>query len=179
MAEGLEVVLGWRGKHAIQDAVRLLGLEFDKLDGDGNPEKDYTDYRNLLKTEQYDKVLFDAHAQLLYDFGFKKVERSEDRFGHVRLAAQTPKGEREFDVFHLGTRGFIEDYKLHDGVVLGVPLSGRYWPTLLDWEDASGTLWTVSFDRDMERDIDKARKAITKAIPMFDGAVVHVVFETY
>jgi hypothetical protein len=179
MAEGLEVMLGWKGEHAIRDAVKQLGLEFDELDGDGDPEKDYTDYANLLKTEKYDELLFDAHAQLLYDFGFEKVEKSEDQFRKVRLIAQTPEGEREFDPLHMATRGFVEDYTLHEGVVLGVPLSGRYWPTLLDWRNRSGTLWTVSFDRDMQRDIDKARRAITKAIPLFDGAVVHVVFETY
>lgn len=111
--------------------------------------------------------------------GWKVLKQKEKRYWPVRV----PGSARAYDFspFCLdkqfgGEMGF--DFP---EVPIGVPLSGRYFPTFLDYKDSSGALPNplVVWEPETARLIDVAARHITAAVPWLRDARTMVVLIHY
>lgn len=158
MATGVEVVLGVRGQEAINKILVSMGKpEVDLNEGAWSYDWE-TDVGKLPS-------LVDAHKACLEAF-FSNVRPGSD-FGTVNhFRADTPEGPRQFAFFWLEL--FYDPHEMGDTpefAVFGVALSGRYWPTYLDWRSKHGCIEHVTLDKQTMAMIDKAKEEITKALP--------------
>lgn len=128
---------------------------------------------NLLvpedRLEAINTALGKAHENALKRAGFTKLSA---RPGRAYQAWQTPLGLREFAKFRLEL--FFDEGEMNeteDEAIVGVAVSGRYFPTFADWEDASGTLFPIVFDEKLNRLMSIAREEIESVLPEFNKAV--------
>jgi hypothetical protein len=136
--------------------------------GSRRPESPrYTQIADLLK---------EAHLECIATLGRVLGETEDDR--HV--IAETPLGEREFARFTVELfYDWSEMNERPEDTTFGIALSGRYFPTFLDWKDPSGTLWPVRLDQATLHQIAIARAAIEKRLPIFADAHLAVIERHY
>lgn len=163
MAYGIEVVLGFNyeqlsvfeGATGISmprgDALRAAWSEQDILEGD----------RVVALNER----LATAHRRACEKMGFthKQTKGRHEIYG-------TPLGVREMVPFTL--EFFFDPGELGEEVeqsIVGVSISGRYFPTFLDWRSAHGTIWNQPV-HPLPREMQIARDVIMMAIPGFSEA---------
>jgi hypothetical protein len=91
------------------------------------------------------------------------------------LKYSTPLGVRSFAPFKLEL--FFDLVNMGENeksASFGVALSGRYFPTFLDWRESSGTIYPVVFNADLCYDIEMAKRQITKVLPWMTAADITV-----
>ena len=151
-----EIVLGVRGTREVNAVLASMGLKPVTIDDYGPSEEWYQEARF--------PSLLDAHTRLLDEFftAPEYVPRSNlrDEF----ILATTPLGPRRFKVLRFDLL-YDYEYNVPESVVFGVPLSGRYSPTLLDWRAEHGTSEGMIADGQFLRMIDRAREEIAKVVP--------------
>jgi hypothetical protein len=89
------------------------------------------------------------------------------------VLAATPLGPRQLIPFRLQLVGDYETESNDDWTedfCVGVPLSSRYYPTWLDWEDEHGTDGTLRINIETLRRIELARAALLRTLPEFADA---------
>jgi hypothetical protein len=156
-------VLGWRGIDAINKALQSMNLPALSLNK-SDIHKYYDNHLSQLNTK-----LDSAFRLCLANAGFSVVSDT-DRY----IKVSTPKGQREMTGF-----SFEISYDPHevgdddDTVTFGIHMSGRYFPTYVDWRDSSGGLWEVNL-RDAMDMINFAQGTISSEFPVFLTAGVHL-----
>ena len=124
----------------------------------------------------YDKLkaaLTGAHRQALLKMGFKERGPLGPQLKNTMemLTFETPKGVREFAPISLDYLIDTEADEEPEEYVLGIAISGRYYPTFADWEDRSGGLSPMVFDDELHRVMEIIKAEIVKVIPEFQDAV--------
>jgi hypothetical protein len=102
---------------------------------------------------------------------------SEESYGLVDLAAETPAGPRTFSGWSIECFG-PEDAP---AAVVGVSLYGRYQPNWLDWRHAAGgsdAAYAIDSPEAVEM-ISEARQALAAVVPAFANAPLTVVLQHY
>lgn len=208
MADGIEVVLGWKVKD-FAEAAKAFGIElpvykdrqllvpeewrrtpFENEEPPPEGEEEYVpcpddeDYGERLDdfiTEQTNKVaskVAEAHRELLTASGFEHLG-FVDGDEHYPVY-KTPWGQRRFSTF---TAEMFYDptnmgHKPRDAV-FGVALSSRYFPAFLDAESEHGTLDAVILDEDMLSRITLAKSILSKYFPGFSTTTTMVLHRFY
>jgi hypothetical protein len=117
-----------------------------------------------------DKKLFKAWKRACAAMGWKDL----GTWGKPPVSGikwQTPVGPREiipwtFE-FQLDQDEMGE--KPSDAII-GVPVSGRYWPTFVDWRNQHGTVWNLVVGPKEPIEMGIARSYIIEAVPAFADA---------
>lgn len=175
MPAACEIHLGFIGPKAIYDTIDALGLEV--LDIDGNPTT-----TDDLRSNSFDLIEFEAESLIkiedLLDEAYKAVaSRMGWTFvgqGHgAHTVYDTPFGRRETSSFSLClTYDNDEIGDRPEDATIGVNLSSRYFPTVLDIDDEHGGLGTVIDIGSLMPQIDICREEIVKRLPAFGEAKV-------
>lgn len=175
MADGMELKLGW--KHGTKDLLEVakeLGVEIDLSQGAEE---------HLISSERLDEInkeLVQIHQNVLTEhFGFK-VNNTINNVWSSTIEAETPKGKREMHALSLEVS--YDPYEMGDELedaVLSVALTGRYRPTLLDWEEPHGAPYVLELDDKLMQSIDLIKKKIAEKFPIFESAYPIVKFEHY
>lgn len=58
---------------------------------------------------------------------------------------------------------------VEDGII-GIAISGRYTPTFLDWRNERGTMWNITFDKELLDMVELAKSHIVTVLPQFEKA---------
>lgn len=193
MAFGIEIVLGFKYPqwNIIENG---LGFKMPRpIEGDPHGfdlfEKGYfDDFSELDALKEYwehDDLdldlngilepIFDRHAPQLaqawhaacLEMGWKFLNQESQN----SYLYETPLGQRElipfcFELFY--DRSEFEDTP--EQAILGIALSGRYFPTFLDWDDRHGGLYNYSIGPKLPKEMEIAIKHINKAFPFFEQA---------
>ena len=177
MAYGMEVVLGWPRSSfkEIQKYSKDFGVEQIPV-----TEKQWN---RLLEGEGASSI-FHRHPDLetihknVLDSVFP-LSAPATAASNRHLVKDTPLGKREFAtfVFEMFLDEEINDDP--DQAVFGISLSGRYYPTFLDWKDPSGSLDVLILDEDSMQMVETARRYIVEKFPIFQTAKVCVVMRHY
>lgn len=172
MATGIELVLGWKHKEA---PYAELGVEPFELDDDethpGNAEPSD-------KFAALGDVLVDAHMNLLPKLVL--AAGIEYRAGDGLIEAMTPSGLREFNP--LSFEFFYDPDEMgddEDTAVFGIAVTGRYVPTLLDWENENGTLSPLWLNNEMLLRMSIIKAELVKVIPTLEDAEFVVIERHY
>src|SRR5581483_4453491 len=160
MAYGTELVLGWpflqwdkltdvklpkyvapRGMIALPWEPSVRGgpadVDPEELDPDGDTEA--RTVRDVFEPvlDAFEPQLRQAHHAALLELGFTPPADINESYPRY----ETPAGEREFMPFRLEM--FYDPGEMGDSAedaVIGVAISGRYFPTFADWKDAHGCM---------------------------------------
>jgi len=160
MAYGSELILGFIGQEAIK-ATGLFMVDWDRR------EVKFNHPVTLKHPEIVNQRLEVAHQLALEDMGFKQITKKNGS-----ISAITPLGEREFYPFKLELHFDPDEMgETEDSAVVGVAISGRYFPTFADWKDEHGSLYLIVFDREMKKCMEIAQKRISEELPIFANAV--------
>lgn len=172
MAYGYEVVLGFKASEYDQ-LPSLIDLDFVK-----------TILKDIQEDEIEMDVLYDTMDQffsvinekivneypdLLKRVGFNVTDTSEGEY----VTAETPKGVRKFHAPQL--QFYFDPYELDEKFsdsIIGVDLSSRYFPSLLDWENHHGTLWNFTLTEETMKMIQIAKEKLIEIDPIFEKANV-------
>ncbi len=138
-----------------------------------------TEFSDLVVDQVAERIgrgLIEAHLAIIRQ-RFGRVEQAVSEWGRVYIQAHTPQGPREFSPFGLalyGDEDEMGDVWPNDFVV-GVKVSGRYFPTWLDWQDPHGggqMAYTCFVDDPAMREMmAEAKAAISHVVPEFEGGV--------
>lgn len=133
-------------------------------------------------TGEVEKELKKAHKLACEDMGFELLKNG--RYPEYK----TPEGPREMVPFNLELVYDGEmDYAPKDhvrkpkplDVVFGVAISGRYFPTFLDWRSPFGTLTNVIVGPKPTAEVSIAWRRIVEAVPVFSSAEWLIVEKSY
>jgi len=178
LAYGNEVIIGWR----IKEFCKLFGL---KMPTKKEWEEEDFEFKEKVANMLSASKLANAHTTALVLVGIAKNLRkpssypwndNSDRY----VEGDTSKGVRIFSFISMevvGDEPEIGD-EYPDDFVVGIPISGRYVPTYLDWKDENGTLETISLD-EMQGEIQTIRNEIEKVEPLFKTAKIYVKMRFY
>ena len=116
-------------------------------------------------------ALVDAHYNACLEMGWKpKGKKKKNTMIGEYPIFETPLGLREFSPFSLEVH--YDPGEMGEGpeqAILGVAVSGRYFPTFIDWEDSSGTIWNLVCDHTQPMWVI-AKKHICTALPWMKDA---------
>lgn len=163
MAYGNELVLGFRPPnwHIIEEALNFKMPENKDLFW-------HTRIHNNGFDPEVQAALLDAWKKACDDMGWKFIKEKNNH----HFIFETPLGEREFSPwtleFQYDPNEMGEVYREHG--VICVAISGRYFPTFLDWRDPHGTVWNLVVGPDIPKEMMVARKRIIEAVPCFEQA---------
>jgi hypothetical protein len=169
MAIGYEIVLGFT-QEAFNKVEKALGTNFSFKD-----EMAYYDNLddNMDKLDVFMDGLNEAYIKTLKEVGFEPVNIYEFTF-------KTPLGVRKFSPFRIET--YFDSSDIGDkykDIVIGISLSGRYKPVLLDWENEKGSLKTMVLDEQMQSMVEIAKKNISDKISVFESASTIIKLKYY
>lgn len=123
--------------------------------------------------EPYQAILLKAWHVSCAEMGWKPVEKKKAKKSRKDdyPVYITPAGEREFSPWQLQfSYDPGEMCETPDQAIIGVAISGRYFPTFLDWKDSSGGIWNFVFGPRPVQELEIARRNIIKALPVFENA---------
>jgi len=173
-----EIHLGFIGPDAIYNTIDTLGLQV--LDwAEENPTTtsalrskpfDLFDFEG----QSYDKIhaiLREAYQAVAARLGWTFVGTTDNDY----MLYDTPYGRRQTGGFSLCLQ-YDED-EIGDepqDVTLGINLSSRYFPTVLDIESAHGVMRSVIEFETLQPRIEICREEIVKRLPAFAEAKVFI-----
>lgn len=169
MAIGYEIVLGFTSE-VFDKVEKALGTNFNFKD-----EMAYYDNLddNMDKLDVFMDGLNEAYIKTLKEVGFKPVDISEFTF-------ETPLGIRQFSPFRIETYFDTSDIgDRYEDIVIGISLSSRYRPVLLDWKSERGSLKTMVLDEKIQSMVEIAKKNISEVIPVFENAKTIIKLKYY
>lgn len=169
MAISYEIVLGFTAKD-FDNVEKILGTNF-RFDDERAYNRYFED--NMEKLNIFCSDLDMSHIKTLKEIGFEPINEKEFVF-------ETPLGVREFSPFRIETYFDATDIgDKYEDIVIGVSLSGRYRPTLLDWPNKNGSLNTMVIDEKATSIIEIAKRNISEKIPIFKSAKIIVKLRYY
>lgn len=184
MAYGNELILGW--PFAQWDRLTDLNLPVCStvktkptmriaVAGESLEDEDYedVDVGDLYEQIQpclikFNEPLILSHLNALEDVGFE-ILRAKNKTGYVD--AKTSLGKREFSPWTLEL--FYDPHEMGEEAehaVIGVAISGRYFPTFADWKGSHGTLSPIIFDDELQLMQGIAKRHITSVLPCLKNA---------
>lgn len=178
MAYGNEVILGF----GFPDFGSVLRREFritlpSPQSNDWEEQVRYWDCINCDPEEEHDPAILKlqekleaAHTKACLAMGFTLAAKQ----GSSYPAYVTPLGLREMSPWRLAS--FYDPIELGDNpttALFGVAISGRYFPTFLDWRDPHGTMTSICCDP-KQKDWQIARKQIMAVLPWMKEAKFYV-----
>ena len=182
MAYGHEVVLGFAGEVESRRAAAEMGLVLDSRlrwdDEDSDDEEGDLSAEqviaNMAVAKDVDRRLLDAYRTILKSMGtlvpgFVHVGRTKGARSYE--VVDTPLGRREMSPPCLSLYYEPGDGEPADDAVLGVGLSSRYFPRLMDWRSAHGSLDTIALDKAFFDLFHFTKDHIAAAVPAFASAV--------
>ena len=168
-----EVLLGW----PLEEFCKVFGLRMptakERTDFDGW-EAFETSVANLIPKDK----LLKAQAKALVNSKIAKNLRKSAEQDY--LDGDTSMGVRTFAPLRLEIFGdeveLGDEYP--DTFLVGISISGRYFPTYLDWRDPNGTLTNICLE-EMQPEIQAIRGEIERLEPKFKTAKVYVKLKWY
>lgn len=157
MPTGQEIWFGVRGEDAMRTCNQLFGTKFQSeatfladLEGGFDPHEDIDAHNEKLDA---------CYPEALRAIGLAPVKADGDY-----LVTKTPMGNRKMSCWDLAIQ--YDPYEVGDThATIGVALSGRYFPTLLDWRDPHGTLMEAPDLREIIAEADKVIPIIQRELP--------------
>ena len=164
MAYGIEIHLAFVGAEKIVELLNNLGFEFEV---DGFIQECEDNCNSFEFIEDMNQHARKAHNEAAKMSGWTLVKDD------VRLPEyMTPYGHRKVAPFDFGIYFDTDTMgETPEDMTMGVALSGRYFPTFLDIENAHGTIYNFSLDKNKAQ-IDLAREEIVKELPFMKDAEV-------
>ena len=167
MPDSAAVMFAFPSFEALKSVCARLGVAWVEPDSDEDghlfDEGVLTPLTNLLE-----HPLQEAHLKLIRE----QLDPDARSRGEYTIA-KTSHGPRELSVFGLELWG--DPYERGDrwpqDFCYGVPLSSRYFPTWIDWEE-NGTDGTFRLNAETQRLIDVAREALLVPLPEIADAEV-------
>ena len=168
MAYGSELYLGIVGEQPTIAVIQSLGLEYSPEDG-------------LAEDTALDAKLKKAHHDALTEMGLIvidpiNIKRSDGRppdAGYAYVQGLDGKVrqtciwglEIDYDPREMG--------HTKDDILVGVSLVSRYFPVFLDWaSEHGGSGDTISLTPDVVKNIEIARKHLSKVLPFIQNAPI-------
>lgn len=166
MATGNEVVLGFHSSRR-KEILDILAEKYNVAYIERTYNAAYTSgsFIDLDDTAKINKLLKLAWQDALRSANM--VLQSDISKQHARVL--TPAGIRDMIPFCLE---LLHDDGDHENAILGVAVSGRYFPTFIDYQDKHGTLINVPLNLDL---MAIAKESIITHIPEFKSAEWFVV----
>ncbi len=177
MAEGIEVVLGWAYPDFVE-ASKVLEVKLPKSERDWNAVRKKGTYTWLHDNGTFklnDRVEW-ARKEMLLSAGYRILDHQDN--GH--LLCSTPWGERRFS--KMVVELFYDWNNMHEkpeDTVFGVSLSGRYLPVFLDARSLHGAIYHFILNKDTQKMIAIAKRALSESVPGFKTAYPIVVQKHY
>ncbi len=171
MADGTELILGWRGRTEIDRVATVLDFSVDWS------IPDLVINLNLEAVQDDLKRVYRPALEAIPELKGCKFGKLQGRHARQDLVGvKTPLGVRGMRPWSLELHFDPHEYcEEEDDAVLGVSLVTRYNPTFLDWRSKHGGSGDVlSFDFTTQRDIAIARKYLSSVVPEFASADLHV-----
>jgi hypothetical protein len=129
--------------------------------------------RAIRFSGSFEKPLKAASIETLAALEWKTFKLENDLNG-VMIGVDSPWGARRARVWRMNV-GFDPDEMGDTELTLGVNLSSRYYPSILDMQDESGTLGNCfSFNKENNRKIEICKEQIIKQIPEMHDAEVYI-----
>jgi hypothetical protein len=128
---------------------------------------DFRVWDDLPILKEINEALVKAHYEACLEMGWilKKVGKYPEY-----PVYETPKGLREFSPFNLEVHfDHSEMGEKPEHAVIGVSVSGRYFPTFVDWENKHGTIYNIICDPN-QLIWQVAKKHICAVLPCFKNA---------
>lgn len=169
MPSDIEIHLGAVGPEAVDKLVNALGLQL--TDDDGN-NLSAVDLRNDpdLWLELDDTPLLGA-IKAAYEAVVSRMGwtiTSHDADGYYQL--DTPYGPRKTSGFGLSLQYDQDEIGDEpDDLSLGINLSSRYYPAVIDMKNAHGTLNGAFYLEDHAKAIQICKEELLKQLPALDG----------
>jgi hypothetical protein len=173
MAYGNELVFGFT-----YPKFKSFFGEFRKKKIDFNDLQDY----DLAEEEIIEPIrkklkplLLEAWKKAAKDMEWEFIKEKNDYFIY-----KTPLGDREFSPFKL--QFFFDPHEMGEEIedsIIGVSISGRYFPKFVDWRDPNGTITNVPIGPNPPKEITVACNRIIEAVPCFKNADVIVTMRHY
>lgn len=173
-----EIHLGFIGPDAIYNAVDALGLQVIEWGGEkptttsalrSNPFDLFEFDENSYKT--INVVLREAYQAIAARLGWTFIGTTDDDY----MLYDTPYGRRETCGFSICLT--YDPDEIGDDpqdATIGIDLSSRYRPTVLDIESAHGVMRSVIEFEDLQPRIAICREEIVKRLPAFAEAKVFI-----
>ena len=171
MAYGTELVLGF--EPAMFGRV-CTALNVPVKFSDEPTDAELSEFQ-YLKLETIDEKFRAIHHQCCLDMGWTPLKKKKPRFKNDDYPIyETSKGPREFAPFRLEL--FYDPGEMGEDpehAILGVALSGRYFPTFLDWKDPHGGVQFV-FNTELNNGIAAARLRLIEGFEIFDESLIAI-----
>ena len=165
------------GADIIDDSTRTTKL-VTEADFRANPHRAQLDPTVCTK---YEPLLRQAYRNTILAQGWQIVPAkniANKRGPHYKdhVYVNCPWGIREASFWNIDT--YFDPYEVGDGVeeiTLGVDLSGRYFPKMLDMHDAHGTMGSVIlFNQVLMNQIAICKRELIAVIPELHDAEVYI-----
>lgn len=157
MAYGVELVIGFN--HEKWNLVRKMKVKI--------PDLELSDDRNLTIPKELYESISNAQRLAFEDMGFEFLRNSNGGW----MIYTTPLGQREFTPWNLEL--YYDPHELGEkpeDAVIGVAISGRYFPTFLDWKNPNGTIDNQVVGPEPPKEIQIAHKRLIEAHSCFEKA---------
>ncbi len=174
MPSGREVHLGFPTAEKAWAWADRIGLPIADEDGAIFTMQEWledpTEFGLEIGTSRFEDHLRAAFLDTIQEMEWRAVEGS----GHY-VKVSTPWGDRQAGVWNLNMLydpGEIGDDP--EDLSIGVNLSSRYFPAILDMQREHGTLGTIVLDQEFMHCIEVCRRNLLKHIPELEGAEIYV-----
>lgn len=156
MPSGMEIWYAVTGDDARVAANHLYGQSF----------KDEAEFLESVSDLDDDPLLnqFNDKLDACYPEALRAIGLTPIGTSGNYITVDTPLGKRSMAGWNIAIQ--YDPAEMGDEhAVLGIALSGRYYPTLLDWRDKNGTLMNPVDLRDLLKDANKVLPIINRELP--------------
>lgn len=170
-----EIHFGFIGPAAIYDAIDALGVT--AIDYATDQPVTTAELRAARSLDfEIDANAIEPQIQAAWDAITARLgwtPQGHDKMGYP--VYDTPYGRRTMGRFHLCLQ-FDEDEigDAPEDATLGINLSARYFPAILDAKDPHGTLGGAIMYDELAPQIEICREEIVRQLPHFEGAKVFI-----
>jgi len=184
-----EIHLGYVGVDAVWNFARRIGA--DIIEDSGRTTKILTESDIRSKNwqaqldpaicDKYQPILRQAYCNAILAQGWKiipnhKVKNIRGSHSKDHIYVESPWGLREASYWHLDI--YFDPNEVGDSpeeITLGVDLSGRYFPKMLDMHDTFGTMGSViQLNQKLMDQIAICKRELIKVIPELHDAEVYI-----
>ena len=127
-----------------------------------------TKNNEIHNTLQLNEELSHIHLSMVQEMGFHTISESEDY-----IKVRTPEGERTLKRFSF--EFYFADDEVGDeeeDVIIGVPISNAYFPSLIDWRHNDGGFHMMVLNDEDFNLIKKIQNKLRNTYPIFEKSKV-------
>lgn len=184
-----EIHFGYVGPTRVWDFASRIGADIINYSTHTTRIVTEVDFRTKPQSAQldpnvcakYEPLLRQAYCNTILAQGWqiipaKNIANKQGPHCNDHIYVNSPWGIREASFWNIDT--YFDPHEVGDGVeevTLGVCLSGRYFPTMLDMKDPYGTMGSVIlFNQDLVNLIDICKRELIGVIPELHDADVYI-----